>query len=598
MNIKNIKINSYGNLKDKEYSLSKLNIIYGQNESGKTTLQNFILSMFFGIDKKKGKNPFSDEIRYTPWQNDGIFSGKISYELDNKKYFEVYRDFNKKNPEIYDESGKDISKDYNIDKRNGSTFFEDQVGLDRDIVEKTVFAKQNAIKIGQEDQELLIQKVSNIIESGDEETSFKSAISSLNRQKLNEVGTEKSKDRPINIAKSKIEKYEAELKDIEFARDNKSEIENAIKDYEEQIKLAKNKKVTYEKIKKIVDENNLEQEKITAKESLIDENEIKINKIKEEIKNLNKKKNNKKDILWIVISIIINILSIILIKNKIVNILIFLLIPIFIAKLILSNKKNSSTSLSEELKAIESNNEKIISDVEEQKHNLQVKNNNAKTNLIYANGEDIKELFNSNIDLAIEKNNKNIEELELDKHKSELDYKDIEPKMEKISHIEELLEIEKENLKKLEERQEDFDIAKELLTRAYNEMKKNITPKFNNDFEEYIKVFTDNKYKRVLINEKILVELNNGQFVDIEQLSYGTIQEIYLALRLAMIKELSNENLPIILDEPFAYFDDKRIQNVMNSLSQLDSQIIIFTCTNREKSIIDNMNLEYNYIEI
>ena len=37
LEIKNIKINSYGKLKNKEINFEKINIIYGKNESGKST---------------------------------------------------------------------------------------------------------------------------------------------------------------------------------------------------------------------------------------------------------------------------------------------------------------------------------------------------------------------------------------------------------------------------------------------------------------------------------------------------------------------------------------------------------------------------------
>ena len=48
MKINNLKINSYGKLKDKEIDLKNgINIIYGQNEAGKSTLINFIINSFY-----------------------------------------------------------------------------------------------------------------------------------------------------------------------------------------------------------------------------------------------------------------------------------------------------------------------------------------------------------------------------------------------------------------------------------------------------------------------------------------------------------------------------------------------------------------------
>ena len=52
-----------------------------------------------------------------------------------------------------------------------------------------------------------------------------------------------------------------------------------------------------------------------------------------------------------------------------------------------------------------------------------------------------------------------------------------------------------------------------------------------------------------------------------EKLSGGTIEQLYLSLRLSMAKEISDENMPIILDEAFAYYDDERLKNTLEFLS-------------------------------
>ena len=597
MKLNRIKINSYGNLQNKEIEFNKLNIIFGENEAGKTTLQNFIMSMFYGIEKKKGKEPFSDVEKYTPWQGTSDFSGKISYELDDNTKYEVFRDFTKKKPEIYDETGKDISKDFSIDKKAGNTFFMNQVGLDRDTLEKTVFTKQNSLKIDSSEQDLLIQKVSNMVESGDEEVSFKKALKSLGDRKLKEVGTDRSQEKPINIASMNIRKYEQELIDIENARDSKDKIEFDIQRIEKDIDKSINNSALYTKIKEIVDNDRQEEEKIKAKEEIIKENEEKINKIQNDIDNLDKKKKNKIYIILLILSILISILGIILVKSNL-KYLTLILIPIVICLNLINRKKNSSANLSSELKVLNENNNKLKEDTETQRSNLLKVNEIQKQDLIKAYGSEIEDLFGSNIELAITNNIKKINELELEKHKRELDYKDIEPKMERLAHVEELLDLEKENFETLKERQEDFDIAKDLLTQSYEEMKKNITPKFNESFDYLVSVFTNGKYSRVVFNDGIYVEVSNGQMISLEGLSFGTIQEIYLALRLAMINELSKENIPIILDEPFAYFDDNRIAKVIEALNKLDNQVIIFTCTNRENEILNRLGLEFNFIKL
>ena len=110
------------------------------------------------------------------------------------------------------------------------------------------------------------------------------------------------------------------------------------------------------------------------------------------------------------------------------------------------------------------------------------------------------------------------------------------------------------------------------------------------------------QYKKVMFNENegLIVELENSDYVPANRLSIGTIDHLYLSLRLSMINELSDETVPIFLDEAFAFYDDERLKNMLDYLNSKFSnrQIIIFTCTNREKSILENKNIDYNYIEL
>ena len=172
MKIKKIKINGFGKLKDKEIELEdNINIIYGKNEAGKSTLLKYIISMFYGLSKNKNGGTIPEIEKYEPWETED-FSGKITYELDDKKTFEVYRDFKKKNPKIYNENLEDISKEFNIDKTKGNEFFYEQTGLEEEIFISSIITKQAHVKLNEKEQNTLIQKISNILGTGDDTTSY------------------------------------------------------------------------------------------------------------------------------------------------------------------------------------------------------------------------------------------------------------------------------------------------------------------------------------------------------------------------------------------------------------------------------------------
>ena len=551
MKINKIKINAFGNLKNKNIELKKINIIYGKNESGKSTLQNFIINMLYGISKNKNGKFESDYDKYNPWSGEE-YSGKIEYKLDNNKIYNVYRDFNKKNPEIYDEYSNNISNEFNIDKKLGNTFFIEQTNIDREIMTSTVASMQNETQIDKNTQNLLVQKVANLAESGEEDVSYKKAIAKLDKLLLNEVGTDKSQDRPINIAKNKLNKLNNELDEIKDIENDKYLIEEKNKEYTENLNFAEKNKKIYSEIKNIMDENNSENQKIEIKEKIYKENNEKIEKIKiEKIE-----KNNK--------------------KNKIINyFLLFLILLINI---------------------LEKNNNELKEEINNLKNKLINKNNEEKNKLINKYGEEIEELFNNNIYDVINNNNNEINQYNLEIHKLKLDLENIEPKLEKMVNLIEEIQIEEENIKKLNEEKDVFLETKEIIESSYEEMKNNVTPKFNICLSEYIDKISGGKYNNIKINDGIQVELANGKLIPIEKLSEGTIEQIYLALRLSVIDQISKEKLPIFLDETFAYYDDERLAATLKFINSVQNQAIIFTCTNRETEILEQLGIEYNLI--
>ena len=205
MQIKEIKINNFGKLNDKEIKLEDgINVIYGENESGKSTLLKFITSIFYGISKNKNGQKISDYDKYMPWK-EGEFSGKIDYVLDNNEEYEVYRNFCKKNPQVFDKDGNDISKNYAIDKTYGNQYFSEQTKVDEELFNMSQVIAQQEVKLDEKKQNTLIQKASNIMLTGEDDISYKTVLSKLNKRQTDEIGTLKSPTKPLYLISKKIE---------------------------------------------------------------------------------------------------------------------------------------------------------------------------------------------------------------------------------------------------------------------------------------------------------------------------------------------------------------------------------------------------------
>lgn len=603
MQINKIQVNQFGKIEDKKIELKKFNLIYGKNESGKSTLLDFILSMYYGISKNKNGKSYSDYDQYKPW-NEKDFSGKMSYTLDSGKEINVYRNFNKKNPELTDENGKDISKEFDIDKTKGNQFFVEQTGVDENIINSTVITMQKETELDQSTQNILLQKIANLAESGNEEVSYKTAMNKLDRILLNEVGTSKSSERPINIVNENISKIENELEEINSYKSFENEYQEKKNNIQKQIQEENENKEIYQEINEIIDQDRIEKENINVKEKILEENKAKISKLeqteKEEQNKTNEevKKQKRNDTIIISTLVLIFVLCIAFIKNKIISILPLAIAIIYAIFAIQKNKKKDTVKISNEKEILLNNSKSLEDEIAKLKQELIEKDNNKKQELISKYGENIKDLFTSEIREIIKDNEENLKKLELENYKLELDKKNVEPKLEKILELEEELEIEKRTREELLEKARIFNLTKELMEESYAEMKSNITPKFNQNLSKNIQKFSNGKYNKITISDGIKVELENGEQKNIDKLSIGTIEQIYLALRLSVIDEISNEKLPVILDEPFAYFDDERLKQTIEYLHSIDNQVIILSCTQREKKILEETKEEYNYIEL
>lgn len=621
MLIENLQINNFGKLKNKNIELNNgINVIYGENESGKTTLLKFITSMFYGVNKNKNGKRISDFEKYTPWE-EGEFSGKIKYKLDNEEEYEVYRNFAKKNPQVLDKLGNDVSKNYTIDKTYGNKFFFEQTKVDEELFNMAMVIMQQEVKLDEKKQNILIQKASNIMLTGEDDVSYKKIISKLNKKQTEEIGTEKSPTKPLYLTRQKIEELGRKKAELENILPLQYEIEDKKIDIEKDVKHGEKELELLQSIQKMQNEAKIEEEKIDINIKSKKETENKKQEEEDRLNNIKSKKIEKKSLKMLyIIPILLTIFSIILflINQKIISYIGIALdiISIIVISLIQikenkkykkikdeerqekNNIKNKIEVLENEIKE----KEKIINE-KQNELNIKINLNKQELKNKFQEINNIENFFENEIDSEnILNEQKYINDLKLELTRLEMQRKEILEKLENKSQIEEELENLRENLEGLIEYNETINIAKEGIEKAYLKMKEDITPKFSINLSNAIQNISSGKYKTVKVNEEdgLIVETENGNYVPADVLSIGTIDQLYLSLRISSINELTKEIMPIILDETFAYFDNERLGKVLEFLNKeyKDRQILILTCTNRENEILNKMNIEYNKIEL
>ncbi len=629
MKINNLKINGYGKIKNKELNLNNgINIIHGKNEAGKSTTLSFINNMFYGILKTKNGKAISDFDKYKPWKTEE-FSGKINYTLDNGQSYEVYREFKKKNPIIYDKNLNDISNQYIIDKSNGINFLNEQIGIDRDIFENTVITYQDGIKLSKSSQNTIIQKISNLVSSGDENISFKKTLDKINKLQTDEVGTARTSQKPINIVNDKIEKLENEKSELENYKSLMNKASDDCTKLDDELKSENIKLELLKKYRKSLDEDKIDFAEIDVNKNLEAGYDSKIQELKDKIDDKAKlriqreKKSFVKNYIFILLIFIIMIITIVLrtfIAVPIIIGIIDVVLAFITIRSVLKFKKQKKDKLNEldelekrinqEIEILNKNKEERKIEIEEKENKIQEKRKEENQKLEqefldFLNKDFIQNVFDMNSDeifVAIENKEERINNLNLNLHTKETEKQVMNEKLDNLAKIDEELSTALEEKEELNSLNNSFNIAKECMEIAYEKIRNSLSPEFTNELCYLIDSISNGKYKNIKFSdtEGLTIEIDDGRYILAENLSIGTIDQMYLSLRLSSLKAISKENMPIILDEAFVYFDDERLKNIINFMNKnyRDKQIIIFTCSDREKSILDNLKLQYNLIEL
>lgn len=178
MIIKELNIESFAGLKNKKIILEKgCNLVYGENEVGKSSIQSFIKIMLYGMNASRSKDIKQNErIKYKPFTGE-LIKGEMVIVHENTEII-IKRIFGatKKDDscKIYDKSsGVEIE---NIDKEEpGKTL----LGISKNTFLKTLFISQLGVSVQRDKEEELLEKTANLICSGDENISVNKALEKL-----------------------------------------------------------------------------------------------------------------------------------------------------------------------------------------------------------------------------------------------------------------------------------------------------------------------------------------------------------------------------------------------------------------------------------
>ncbi|MBY0095245.1 ATP-binding protein [Mesobacillus maritimus] len=130
-----------------------------------------------------------------------------------------------------------------------------------------------------------------------------------------------------------------------------------------------------------------------------------------------------------------------------------------------------------------------------------------------------------------------------------------------------------------------YALAKEILSKTIQSYKTEAFPKLLSKAGKYFRFLTDEEYLRIIPQESgsgFIIERKDHTLFEANELSQATAEQVYVSLRLALIATLlSRYPFPIIIDDSFVNFDEKRTKKVFTLLrSFTNNQILFFTCHN------------------
>ena len=147
----------------------------------------------------------------------------------------------------------------------------------------------------------------------------------------------------------------------------------------------------------------------------------------------------------------------------------------------------------------------------------------------------------------------------------------------------------RQRIERLEDTYAALEMAQKALGAATSELQRRFAPRISKRAQELFSKLTGGRYQRMMLAEDLSIHVSAEQEATLRASQWrsdGTVDQLYLALRLAVAEELTPE-APLVLDDAMVRFDDDRLTTALNILSEMaeNKQVILFTCQSREKKL-------------
>ena len=547
MVIKELYIKNFGKLTERHFYLRHgIQILSGENESGKSTLHAFIRAMLFGMERGRGRAAAKDDFtRYEPWDTPGNYAGMMRFSCGGRT-FRLERSFDrytKRASLVCEDDGEELSVEQgDLDMLLG--------GLTPGLFDSTVSVGQLQAEPGQELYDALENYAANYLETGSMEIDLAAAFRMLKEKKRDVSRALKEEDAAREAQREKL------LSEIRYLERDIEELDTEYAQREERLSDIEKSRIEESKTEQSRSESGYMQQEGSEEKAVIGSRNLIFTGIAGLFA-------GAAGFLWSTFlssqGEAMNFLTIGVIAG--VAALIGIICLAAGSIMWIRERKTGKNRRAGQEKGVGGRTAGIGETARfmESARALQEQREDTRQRLLW----DMEHL-------RLESKEKEIRRDNLREQWAEWEVSDVQKRLRQSLHA---LEIAEETLQ---------GTAKEAGNSGTDTMKKKAS--------EIFARITEGRYSRIEFERGQHIFVWDGvRRIPAERLSRGTIEQIYLSVRLAAADMLLEEDVPLIFDDAFAFYDDKRLESALKWLSGQGKQVIIFTCQNREEEIVEKL---------
>lgn len=611
MRLLELHIDGFGKFHDRTISFNDgINIIYGKNEAGKSTLHTFIRGMLFGIERGRGRAAKNDlYTKYEPWENSGTYEGWLRLEKDGTIY-RIERRFRKENKSL-----KIINETKGLEEEAIPAFVSSLLdGLTETMYNNTISIGQ--LKSATEDGMVTELKnyIANMNTTGNISLNITKATAFLRNQKRSlEAGLIPEASREFTSLLAEIRNVEAEIAGPEY--------ENQLAAYQNMRTQVKGLIDNTQTQKKDLDEKLANGKKVLSDNGFTDRASVDAmssdaERLYSEYNTLNGECNKKSRKVLSGLTAVLGVAGLGAAATLgYFNLTAYLpvcgaaataAVIFFIISLFILQKDKEYHRLfdntSSELGALLARHlgDSAVSEDAMNAFRARMGEFSKLCDMVAQSEAEIRKFLEdlSNLQTKQAGCSEMIE-------KQQRTQWELEKKLEHLSNCKNKAKALKRTLAENDRIHDEIvaiDLAQETMADLSSSIRDSFGLYLNKEASQYITGITGGIYDSMSIDENLNVFLNTKtKLVPLENVSSGTMDQVYLALRLAAAKLLqgSGSGFPLIFDDSFTQYDDERLKTALEWLaSAYGGQIIIFTCHRREAQMLRARQVEFQLIEM